>query len=402
MTAIIQYVTAVGNTAGQTEYTFSNVAIGTAAANRKIILCVETRKTGTGLCEIESASVDGVHAEVVFQLASAPSGTVNYAGIITANVPTGTTATVVVKFSVSVLRVGIQVYTVTGELHDADGSLDEHPSKVFDIPEGSVALGCLAVASNQTFDWGGLDQDHIDLIGGSLRVASATRAYSSTSLGQSLSITRTSGTWSSPVGVFAVWGPGGEPPESTEGDFAAELNLNSSFSGSIDVSGTTTAEFAVDQEFAGSRPAEANFAVGFSMDSTFAGTAPAMPGVGEFAAEFEITADVEGSRISTVAAEIELEVDATFTGSAPAVPSEGAFAAELGLTTNVHTQRNSAGIAEIGLSVESHFAGYHEPQSSFAVGFALDAEFAGPVTIPTGDKYYIFQTADGYYAFQTS
>lgn len=211
MTATIQYITEVSDSVSRTEYTFSGVSFGSASADRIIALCIETRKTGGDLCEVVECTIGGVPASAVFQKASAPSGTVNYAGIVAAPVPTGTSGTIFIKFSLPVLRVGAQVVSVAGSLVDADASLDEHPSVEFDIPAGSVALGCLSVASAQAFDWVGLTEDYRGLVGGSLRVASASQVYASASSGQTLGVTRTSGTWSAPVGVFAVWGPDEEP-----------------------------------------------------------------------------------------------------------------------------------------------------------------------------------------------
>src|SRR5690606_35786215 len=174
----------------------------------------------------------------VFQQASAPSGTVNYAGIISADVPGGSTGDISITFSVPVLRVGGQVYAVTGSPHQADASLLDHPSVSLDVPADGFAIGCLSLASSQSFDWGGLDQDHIGLIGGSLRAASASRSYEAASDGQTLSVTRTSGTWSSPVGVFATWGPGGdEEPSPAEGSGASSAVVSSSGEGHRDASG---------------------------------------------------------------------------------------------------------------------------------------------------------------------
>lgn len=211
MTASIQYITEVSDSVSRTEYTFSGVSFGSAGADRIVALCIETRKTGGDLCEVVECTIGGVSASVVFQQASAPSGTVNYAGIVAAHVPTGTSGTIYIKFSLPVLRVGAQVVSVTGSLVDADASLDDHPSVEFDIPAGGAALGCLSVASSQAFDWVGLTEDYRGLVGGSLRVASASQAYVSASNGQTLGVTRTSGTWPAPVGVFAVWGPDEEP-----------------------------------------------------------------------------------------------------------------------------------------------------------------------------------------------
>lgn len=209
MTAARQYITAVSSASGMTTYNFAGVALGTPAADRRIVLCAETRKTGGGLCEITACTVGGITATPVVQNASADSGTVNYAGILIADVPSGVTGDISVTFSLPVLRAGVQVYAVTGEVHQSGWSLADHPTVALDVPAGGFAVGCLSVASSQSFSWSGLDEDHIELISGSLRAASASREYSAGAAGQTLAIVRNAGSWSSPVGVFATWGPAG-------------------------------------------------------------------------------------------------------------------------------------------------------------------------------------------------
>lgn len=231
MTATIQYIDAINSPSGQTEYTFFDVPFGDESEERIVALCIETRKTGGGLCEILECTIGGVTAEIIRQRASAPTGTVNFAGIVTASVPTGTQGTVYIKFSLPVLRVGVQILNVTGKLVDSDSSIDEHPSVNFDIPTGGVALGCMSVASSSAFDWVGLTDVHRSLVGGSLRVSVGIEDYPAGSTNQTLGIQRTSGSWSGVVGTFAVWGPASDPPENLT---PPSLSINeASFTGSV-------------------------------------------------------------------------------------------------------------------------------------------------------------------------
>lgn len=188
-------------------------------------------------------------------------------------------------------------------------------------------------------------------------------------------------------------------PEIAEGDFALTLGLDSTFSGSIIASGAVAAEFELGQKFAGSKPSESDFVADIGLSASVNGLRHS---TAEFAKKLIISGETETARLSECTVEAELGIAAAFAGSTTASPNEGAFAAELGLTSHTHTQRSSAGIAEFGFGTESYFVGYHEPQASFAIGFNLDARFAGPVTIPTETKYYFLATATDQYAFQTS
>lgn len=231
MTATIQYIDAIDSPADQTEYTFNDVPFGNESEERIVALCIETRKTGGALCEIVECTIGGITADIVHQRASAPSGTVNFAGIVSAPVPTGTHGTVFIKFSLPVLRVGVQILNVTGTLVDADSSILEHPSVNFDIPAGGVALGCMSVASSSAFDWVGLTDVHRSLVEGALRVSVGIEEYPAGASNQTLGIQRTAGSWSGVVGTFAVWGPASDPPENLT---PPSLSIDeTSFTGSV-------------------------------------------------------------------------------------------------------------------------------------------------------------------------
>jgi len=210
MTASRSFITSVSSTSGLTTYTFSGVSLGAPSSDRQIIICAESRKTAGALCEIVACSIGGVAATVVAQQASAPTGTANYAGIASAIVPAGETGDVSITFSVAQLRCGLQVYSLAGAsvgAHRSAASLADNPSVALEVPAGGIATGCLSVASSQAFDWVGLSQDHSAIVGGSLRTASASAELATAEAAKTMGVIRTSGTWSTPVGVFASWGP---------------------------------------------------------------------------------------------------------------------------------------------------------------------------------------------------
>ena len=88
-----------------TTYTFSAMPIGTAEANRRVIICVGQRSTNP---VVSSMTIGGVAAT---QDASVNSS-FNEAEIWSAVVPTGTTADVVVTFAAAQARCLIEVYTI--------------------------------------------------------------------------------------------------------------------------------------------------------------------------------------------------------------------------------------------------------------------------------------------------
>lgn len=207
------FVQTISSTTATDKYTFEDVSFGPVYPDRKIVIPFQTRKTAGGLCAIKSCTINGVPASVVVEQATSSSGTANHAGMVIASVPSGTIGTVFLEYTVSVLRVGGQVYSITESPYDWDSSLLDMPSVQIDIPANGLAIGCLAVASAQAINWVGLNQDASDIVGGSLRCASASKTFTSAITGETLGIVRTSGSWSTPVAIFASFQKSDGPPE---------------------------------------------------------------------------------------------------------------------------------------------------------------------------------------------
>lgn len=115
---VLAYQTSAVDPSDLTTYTFSAQAIGTAAADRRVHVGVgATQNSPT----ISSVVIGGVTAT---QNIATTLGTASTVGIFTANVPTGTTADVVVTFTGSTNRCGIAVWTSTGLTSDAANATD--------------------------------------------------------------------------------------------------------------------------------------------------------------------------------------------------------------------------------------------------------------------------------------
>lgn len=106
---ILTYVDTANDTAISSSYSFASVGLGTAAADRYIVVAANTRK-GDADPDITSVTVAGVSATEVVQSA----GTRGRSGLWIAAVPTGTSDTVVVATSTNGRGCTIFVYTLTG------------------------------------------------------------------------------------------------------------------------------------------------------------------------------------------------------------------------------------------------------------------------------------------------
>jgi len=99
--ATITFTDSVVDAVDRTTYTFTTRAIGTAANTRRVIVFV-----GQSTSTIASATIGGITATLDVN----NSGS----GFISAIVPTGTTATIVVTLNAGVVRCGIAVWAAYG------------------------------------------------------------------------------------------------------------------------------------------------------------------------------------------------------------------------------------------------------------------------------------------------
>jgi len=195
------------DTVNRTTYTFSTVNLGTAAADRYIIVAVASRRA-SGTPSISSATINGETATVV-----APIGSLgNYTAFLIAHVPTGATGDIVFTFDSGMLRAEYAAWEVTGLASatptDTGTSTAAAPTANIDVVAGGFALGVAMVASTAgTTAWTNLANERADeLVESNTLVSVADEDFAGAQSG--LAITATfSGTSSpsGPCGSFASW-----------------------------------------------------------------------------------------------------------------------------------------------------------------------------------------------------
>jgi hypothetical protein len=182
--ATVAYVSSGAQTPDQTAYTFSGQAIGTAAANRRVV--VGTSVGGDGSKPLNTVTVGGISAIDLGQSGVTSPDLLNNE-LWMAVVPSGTTADIVLTFAASQSRVGIGVWAVgttqTGASDTLGVSVDSGGSAggTIDCPAGGVIIGVHTVRAATTFTWTGIDEDFETNVDGTVLDSSgASKAFAAT------------------------------------------------------------------------------------------------------------------------------------------------------------------------------------------------------------------------------
>lgn len=190
-------------------YTFSSQSLGAADADRRIFVCVGSRKTG-GATSISSVTVGGISASIEVEEQNTGTNTC-IAAVVVASVPTGTTGDVVVTFADTMLRCGISMYRVLGvdgaAPFQALNSTADPGTANLDIPADGFAISvdsvvCLSVA------WTNLTEDTELNIESNFRLSTASDEFASQQTDRTITTTRT-GTVIEPISLYASWSPDG-------------------------------------------------------------------------------------------------------------------------------------------------------------------------------------------------
>lgn len=166
MAADITLADSATDTANSSSYTFSGLSLGSTAADRHIVVCFECRGLGTTET-VTGVTVGGESATVIV---TARDDDTNYhlACVAIVELPTGTSADVVVTLSSGALRAACQVYRLTGidaSEHDTGTGTSgtTSASADLDVPDGGVVVGCAvcghASSGNADVTWSGLTED---------------------------------------------------------------------------------------------------------------------------------------------------------------------------------------------------------------------------------------------------
>lgn len=110
--ASISFIGTTDDSTNQTTYTFAGAAIGAADATRRVVVAFHWYSTGIS---ISSATIGGVSATIHAQVQSSPGTNGGHCGLLSALVPTGTTATIAVTLSGAATRAEIGVFRAINE-----------------------------------------------------------------------------------------------------------------------------------------------------------------------------------------------------------------------------------------------------------------------------------------------
>jgi hypothetical protein len=188
--------TYIGRTVTATEltnYSHAAVNIGTPAADRLVVLVVANSVSIQADRSITGGTVGGVTCAVVAN-AHNPAINSNNCAILSALVPTGTTATVTVTNSGAVANNGFDVFTITGLASTTayDTMTAQSLSSVatlsgnIDVAGGGVIIAGGSLFINSTFTWSGITE----VADGNIDTTDDTSFSSAMSQGMSAEVNR--------------------------------------------------------------------------------------------------------------------------------------------------------------------------------------------------------------------
>lgn len=150
---VLTFQTSDNSTVAGTSFTFSSKAIGPPSADRYVIVGIGGNN---GTATISSVTVGGISATQVVTRQVSNSTT----GIYIANVPTGTTANIVINWSASQANTEIGIWSATGlssgTANSSGGSSANNGTITLNTTTQGFALAVMFVNSNATITWTGL------------------------------------------------------------------------------------------------------------------------------------------------------------------------------------------------------------------------------------------------------
>lgn len=204
-TISITYNALASSTTDLTEYTFSAVALGDEAANRKIVVTILGRSTNPSTRTISSVTVAGVAATEAVSVSNTIG---NRAAIYVADVPTGTTGDIVVTFDLGMQNCSVGSYAMygAGSSTPTDTATDIASafSQTLDVPAGGAAFAVAGVQANTTTTWAGLTERYDTAVDAECNTGAGV-AFAAAQSG--LTVSATFGAGTDGAMVTAAFGP---------------------------------------------------------------------------------------------------------------------------------------------------------------------------------------------------
>lgn len=201
--AVLSYIGGNSQTAAGSTITWTSEAIGTAAADRYVIVATVIHSGSTfGANPITSCTIGGITATLAgVQLVN--GSTSDVVAIFYANVPTGTTANIVFNMATGSSRTLLDKWTVTGLLSATPtataNSVASPPTASITIPANGFAIGFCGNASAASGTWANMTE-RSDRANGTTWGSAADTGTSGTP-----TVTCTPNTGSDQAMVLAAW-----------------------------------------------------------------------------------------------------------------------------------------------------------------------------------------------------
>ena len=204
----VAYLQATVDAANAASYTFASQNLGTADADRTIVVFVGSRASGATAFNVSSVTVAGVTATSVVQQ-SVTSASASLCALYAVDLPTGTSGDVVVTPNRSAVRCGIAVFRCTGISTTAnDTATDSQVSAStalalsVDTTADGIVIGGAFNGANVENAWANVTE-RFDGVAESSRFTVASDEYA-TAQTVAATVTPTS-SWTEGVGVAAAW-----------------------------------------------------------------------------------------------------------------------------------------------------------------------------------------------------
>lgn len=205
-----QYQTTVGDDANNSTYSFTNVPIGTAAADRYVVVVATVAQGSGGLLTINTVSIAGTAGTISVNQRDGTSSASCNAAIAARLVTTGTTATISVTTSLSARSCYISVYSVYGlgsatatNTYFSTASPVSFSNVNYDAG-GFVVAGMIQRGTSATCTWSGLTEDY-DSVSAETETRSVASFAPIANSTQTATCTLTSTGTSGRIGVLASW-----------------------------------------------------------------------------------------------------------------------------------------------------------------------------------------------------
>tara|TARA_R110002020_G_scaffold315243_1_gene530398 strand:+ start:325 stop:975 length:651 start_codon:yes stop_codon:yes gene_type:complete len=149
-----------GSETDASSYTFTGKSFGDTATDRRIFVGVYGLDNSGSTITTSTVTVGGVSATKVVEVTNDTS--INgVSAIWQADVPSGTSGTVVIAFSTTIIKMGYALWRVTGGVDEKDtaSSTSSNFTLSLDVNDNGGAIGYAGNRDTPTWTWTGLTED---------------------------------------------------------------------------------------------------------------------------------------------------------------------------------------------------------------------------------------------------